>query len=233
MKTRKAVLTKEEREILILGALHPSGEHLSNSEIGQRLGISVTRVKTLIHQACVKLEAHNRNEAIFLAMRRGEISLAELLSLDELAEILGSVGPSILREIAHLVRQEMEPGSFAVKHEQIIPVDRRQGGLLTNRERDVLILASSGLTNLEIADRLCMSPSAVRTFLNRASTKLGARRRADAVVLALKQGEIGVGEISSFDEFLEFLAPLGADAIEKMAQLLDEKRRKGPPSAGS
>jgi len=90
MKTKSTVLTKEERDILILGTIHPRGKHLSNSEIGQRLGISVSRVKNLIHHACVKLEAHNRIEAIFFAMKRGEISLNEVYSLDELAEILSS-----------------------------------------------------------------------------------------------------------------------------------------------
>ena len=37
-------------------------------------------------------------------MRRGEINLNELLTLDELAEILSSVDPDVLREIANLVR---------------------------------------------------------------------------------------------------------------------------------
>jgi ATP/maltotriose-dependent transcriptional regulator MalT len=50
MITKDPILTKEERDILILVAVHPSGKHLSNSEIGQRLGITVTRVKTQIHQ---------------------------------------------------------------------------------------------------------------------------------------------------------------------------------------
>src|SRR4030042_6536852 len=103
MKTKSTVLTREERDILILGAIHPRGKHLSNSEIGQRLGISIGRVKTLIHQACVKLEAHNRNEAIFLAIIRGEINLNEFYSLEGLAELFCSLGPDMLRRIAHLV----------------------------------------------------------------------------------------------------------------------------------
>ena len=152
MKTKSTVLTREERDILILGTINPRGEHLSNIEIGQRLGISVGRVKTLIHQACVKLEAHNRIEAIFFAMRRGEISLNEVYSLDELAEILSSLSPDMLRRIAHLVRQELEHGHLPGKDEQIICTDRRQDTTLTKRERDVLILAGRGLTNIEIAD---------------------------------------------------------------------------------
>jgi len=231
MKTKSTVLTKEERDILILAAQH--GQHLSNAEIAQRLGISVSRVKTLIHQACVKLEAHNRIEAIFFAMKRGEISLNEVYSLDEIAEILSSLSPDMLRRIAHLVRQELEYGHLPEKDEQIIPTDRRQDTILTKRERDVLILAGRGLTNMEIADRLYISISAVRTFLNRACTKLGARRRADAVVLALKQREISVGEITSLNEVVQGLSPLGADSVEKMAQLLNQKLGQEPVPTGS
>jgi len=233
MQTKSTVLTKEERDILILGAIHPRGKHLSNSEISQRLGISVSRVKTLIHQACVKLEAHNRIEAIFFAMKRGEISLNEVYSMDELAEILGSLSPDMLRRIAHLVRQELEYGHLPGKDEQIISTDRRQATTLTQRERDVIILAGRGLTNVEIADRLYISISAVRTFLNRACTKLGARRRSDAVVLALKQREIGVGEITSIDEVVQGLAPLGAESLEKMAQLRNRKLgQESTPTGG-
>ncbi len=232
MKTRSTVLTREERDILILAALYPSGKHLTNSEIGQRLSISVNRVKTLVHQACVRLGAHNRNEAILFAMKRGEINITEFLSLGELAELLSSLGSDTLREIANLMRRKLEHGHLPGKDEQIIRVDRRQDGILTNRECDVLVLAAHGLTNLEIADRLCMSASAVRTFFNRASTKLGARKRTDAVLSALKQREISPGEITSLDELLQLL-PLGAESFEKMAQLLDEKLGKGPTSTGS
>lgn len=233
MKTKSTVLTREERDVLILGTINPRGEHLSNIEIGQRLGISVSRVKTLIHQACVKLEAHNRIEAIFFAMRRGEISLNEVYSLDELAEILSSLSPDMLRRIAHLVRQELEHGHLPGKDEQIICTDRRQDTTLTKRERDVLILAGRGLTNIEIADRLYISIGAVRTFLNRACTKLGARKRSDAVVSALKQREISVGEILSLNEVVQGLAPLGAESVEKMAQLLNQKLGQEPIPTGS
>jgi DNA-binding CsgD family transcriptional regulator len=233
MKTKSTILTKEERDVLILGTMHPRGKHLSNTEIGQSLGISISRVKNLIHQACLKLEAHNRIEAIFFAMRRGEISLNEVYSLDELAEILSSLSPDMLRRIAYLVRQELEHGYPPGKDEQIFCPDRRQDSILTKRERDVLILSVRGLTNIEIADRLYISISAVRTFLNRACTKLGACKRSDAVVLALKQREISVGEILSLNEVVEGLAPLGAESVEKMAQLLNQKLGQEPIPTGS
>lgn len=223
MKTRGPVLTQEERDILILATQHPGDRHLSNSEIAQRLDISVNRVKTLIHQACVKLGADNRNEAILLAMRQGELRVDEFLSLDELANYYSLLDPDSLRRIAHLLRQE-EDGQPLPKDQQITLTYRSQDGILTNRERDVLSLVGHGLTNKEIADFFCMSPSAVRTFLNRAFAKLGARKRSDAVVLALKKGELSIGDIASLDEVLQGLAPLGAEAIEKLAEVLDERQ---------
>jgi DNA-binding CsgD family transcriptional regulator len=226
MVTKFHILTKEERLVLILTAFHPNSKHLSYEEISQRLDISVTKVKTLIHQACEKLSADNRNEAVLLALRKGEIQLNELLSLNELADILSSVDPDALYCIANFVRQNPKPGSYPLQNDYTVPVDRRQSGLLTNRERDVLILSSQGFTNIEIAKKLCMTTSAVRTFLNRAFKKLGARKKADAIQAALKQQEISVGEISSQEELTYYLAPLGAEAIERLAQLVDGKRGK-------
>jgi DNA-binding CsgD family transcriptional regulator len=220
MAVTNPILTKEERDILILTSVHPNAKHLSYSEISQRLGITVTRVKTLIHQSCEKLGADNRNEAVLLAMRRGEITVDELLSLEELAEILCSVDPETLRGIANSIRNNKYQRNLPDKSEPVIHLDRRQPGLLTNRERDVLILSSSGLTNQEIAKRLFMTTSAVRTFLNRAFKKLGARKKADAVQSALKLREISVDELSSLAELSFYLSPLGTESIEKLAQIL-------------
>ncbi len=228
MKTKSTALTKEERDILILAALHPNGEYLDNCDIAQRLGLSVSRVKTLMHKACIKLKAQSRYEAIFFAVTRGEVTLSDLFSLDELAEVLSSLSPDMLRKIAGFVRQEMGHGHLMQKDEQIICTDRKQNTTLTKSERDVLILISYGLTNEEIADRLCISLGAVRTFIYRACIKLGARKRADAVLLALKQREIDTDELFSLNELIRYLAPLGAESIEKMAGLLSQKRGHEP-----
>jgi DNA-binding CsgD family transcriptional regulator len=224
MEKPDSVLTKEERDILILISLHPGSIHLTNQEISDRLGIPVSRVKTQIHQACRKLGAHNRNEVVFLAMKQGEIKLDELLPLEELVEILSSVDPDELREIASCIRGNHIPKILPEIRVDIIHPTKRHSGILTNRERDVLILVSRGLSNTEIAETLCMSTSAVRTFLNRACSKLGVGRRADAMEAALKLGEISVGEISSREELAFYLAPIGAESIEELADLIEKKR---------
>ncbi|MET9800771.1 response regulator transcription factor [Streptomyces sp. NPDC006368] len=59
---------------------------------------------------------------------------------------------------------------------------------LTVREREVLVLVAGGLSNDEIADRLEVSPLTVKTHVNRAMAKLGARDRAQLVVTAYESG---------------------------------------------
>jgi DNA-binding NarL/FixJ family response regulator len=59
---------------------------------------------------------------------------------------------------------------------------------LTDREREVLSLIGEGLSNEEIAGRLVVSPATARTHVSRAMVKLGARDRAQLVVIAYQSG---------------------------------------------
>jgi DNA-binding NarL/FixJ family response regulator len=59
---------------------------------------------------------------------------------------------------------------------------------LTEREREVVGLVASGLSNDEIARKLVVSPLTAKTHVSRAMTKLNARDRAQLVVLAYEHG---------------------------------------------
>jgi DNA-binding NarL/FixJ family response regulator len=64
---------------------------------------------------------------------------------------------------------------------------------LTSREREVVSLVASGLSNEEIAARIYVSQSTVKTHVARALTKLGARDRAQLVVIAYEAALVRPG----------------------------------------
>jgi DNA-binding NarL/FixJ family response regulator len=59
---------------------------------------------------------------------------------------------------------------------------------LTDRERELVAMVATGLSNEDIAERLRLSVLTVKTHVNRAMTKLGARDRAQLVVIAYQSG---------------------------------------------
>ena len=88
------------------------------------------------------------------------------------------LAPSVTRRVIEV---------FATRR-PAIQSDSRRVDLLTSREREVVGLVADGLSNQEIADRLYISPLTAKTHVNRASMKLGARDRAQLVVIAYQTG---------------------------------------------
>lgn len=84
---------------------------------------------------------------------------------------------------------------FAVRAKPAL-VDRKLAALmgsLTEREREIVTHVAAGLSNDEIAERLFVSPATAKTHVSRAMIKLGARDRAQLVVLAYESGLVRPG----------------------------------------
>ena len=87
---------------------------------------------------------------------------------------------------AHAGTSTLAPeAADALVHAISSPVEARAG--LTRRERDVLKLMVEGLTNAEIAERLVVSLSTVKTHVSSIIAKLGASTRTEAAAIAVRE----------------------------------------------
>ena len=77
---------------------------------------------------------------------------------------------------------------FLTLHDPGPPHPPPEIAALTDREREVVGLIGEGMSNTEIADQLSLSPLTVKTHANHAMAKVGARDRAQLVVLAYQAG---------------------------------------------
>lgn len=88
---------------------------------------------------------------------------------------------------AHVGRTTLSPDVA-----QVIVHDAGQphspGFDLTERERTVLALMTEGLNNTQIAGKLTVSPSTIKSHVSNILSKLGVASRTEAVTLALRQG---------------------------------------------
>jgi DNA-binding NarL/FixJ family response regulator len=92
----------------------------------------------------------------------------------------GLLAPTVTRRLIEEFSRRPEPCSTPIGD-----LDR-----LTDREREVLLLIASGLSNLELATHLHLSMATVKTHIGRLLSKLNARDRAQLVIAAYENGLI-------------------------------------------
>ncbi|MEU3705430.1 response regulator transcription factor [Streptomyces anulatus] len=138
----------------------------------------------------VMLTTFELDEYVFEALRNGASGF--LVKDTEPEELLRAVravvggdallSPGVTRRlIAEFAARSKEPRAAASL------------ARLTEREREVMALVGIGLSNEEIARRLVVSPLTAKTHVSRTMVKLGARDRAQLVVLAYESGLVRPG----------------------------------------
>ncbi|MFI0720511.1 response regulator [Streptomyces sp. NPDC021224] len=182
------------REALrVVGELRPDAV-LMDIRMPVMDGLAATRGITgdaaLAGVKVVVLTTFELDEYVFEAIRSGASGF--LVKDTEPAELLRAVravvagdallSPGVTRRlIAEFAARSKEPAAAGALDE------------LTDREREVMALVGIGLSNEEIARRLVVSPLTAKTHVSRAMVKLGARDRAQLVVLAYESGLVRPG----------------------------------------
>jgi DNA-binding NarL/FixJ family response regulator len=131
------------------------------------------------------------DEYVFEALRVGASGF--MLKDEEPTELLRAVrvvaagesllSPSVTRRVVETFATGPAPSGPAVSALEE----------LTEREREIVGLVGTGLSNHEIAEHLVISPATARTHVSRAMLKLGARDRAQLVVFAYETGLVAPG----------------------------------------
>jgi len=127
----------------------------------------------------IALTSFKEENLVQSALQAGAIGyLLKDVSADELAQAIRS---------AHAGRSTLSPeAAQALVHAVSQPP--ATGLDLTERERVVLALMVEGLNNTQIAGRLTVSPSTIKSHVSNILSKLGVSSRTEAVTLALRNG---------------------------------------------
>ena len=136
----------------------------------------------------VVLTTYADDESVFAALRAGARGyLTKDAGSQEIARAIGRVaaGEAML-DPAVQARLLDRFDAAAAFEPPAVPVAGTED--LTAREVEVLALIAQGLSNAEIADRLVVGESTVKTHVNRIFAKTGVRDRAQVVAYAYRAG---------------------------------------------
>ncbi len=151
----------------------------------------ITGDRALSDTRVLVLTTFELDEYVFGALRAGASGF--LLKGGEPADLVHAIrvvaagesllAPSVTRKLIETYVAQPQPAATT-----------EPDGLdeLTVREREVLGLIATGLTNAEIADALQLSPLTAKTHVSRILMKLGARDRVQLVVIAYQSGIVEV-----------------------------------------
>jgi DNA-binding NarL/FixJ family response regulator len=153
----------------------------------------ITTNRRLASTRVIVLTTFDLDEYVFAALRAG--ASAFLLKGVEPVDLVHAVrtvadGEALLDPGAtrRLIEAYVEASTDAPKTSSTpLPGD------LTARETEILRLVAAGLTNVEIAARLVVSPLTAKSHLSRILTKLGARDRTQLVIMAYESGLVVPG----------------------------------------
>jgi DNA-binding NarL/FixJ family response regulator len=133
----------------------------------------------------IVLTTFDDDDTVYGALRAGASGfLVKDMALDDILAAIrvvasgdGLIAPGVTRR---LIRH------FAAERPAAAP--QREISGITDREREVLILIGSGLSNAEIAERLFISVATAKTYVTRLLAKLDARDRVHLVIIAYQAG---------------------------------------------
>jgi DNA-binding NarL/FixJ family response regulator len=176
------LVQKEEPDVVLMDIRMPTMDGL---EATRRIVASSSATRVLV------LTTFDLDEYVFAALKAGASGFllkdtppAALLSgIRTVAEGEALLSPSITRQ---LIQEYVNRPD-----DRLLPPPELDG--LTDRELEVLTLVARGWSNLEVAERLFITAATTKSHVSRLLMKLGARDRAQLIVMAYEVGLVSRG----------------------------------------
>ncbi|ANP48493.1 DNA-binding NarL/FixJ family response regulator [Streptomyces griseochromogenes] len=131
------------------------------------------------------LTTFDLDEYVYQALRAGASGfLLKDASARQLAEGVRVVASGEALLAPSVTKRLITEFSRLAEAPRMMPSARAAYGELTERETEVLVLIAQGLSNAEIAERLVVAESTIKTHVSRILVKLGLRDRTQAAVFA-------------------------------------------------
>ena len=176
------LLASQQPEIILMDVRMPE---LDGVQATREVKMHYPEVKIII------LTTFDDDEYVFNALKYGASGyLLKGVSVPELTQAVRTVvsggamiNPNIALKVVKLFSQ-LAQGNFSV------PVEEGAAALLSRTERKVTLLVGRGLSNKEIAEKLCLSEGTVRNNLSTVLSKLALRDRTQLAIWAVQTGMV-------------------------------------------
>ncbi len=174
-----------EQGVLLISQLKPDLA-LIDIRLAGLSGIEVCRQALMLspQTKILLLTAYLESNLLYQALQAGVRGY--LLKDAEAMDLVQHIHRVLEGEMVFDPRVTASLAEYALRH----PPQENDEVLLTTRELEVLRLVAQGMTNVEIADILFLSPDTVKDYVKNITGKLHARNRVEAVTKAVRLGLI-------------------------------------------